>query len=358
VRSVALRTGSTLLLALAAAACSARPEVLDPPLAAACRAAPQGAVGPEARVNWRSAEPSDARRLSTWCAEVGAPLVRLTRPGVPALDSLLVVTWNVYGGGGDLPRFIADLRGGALTGGVPVEHFVLLVQEAFRADTTLAPPRSRSAVPRGVVRHPPGGARRSSILETAEAASLQLFYVPSMRNGVGQEDRGNAILSTLPLRDLKAVELPFEAQRRVAASARIDGFSTRREPWTLRLVNVHLDTRSAGGRFWASAGPGRLRQARSLLEAVHIDGPTVLGGDLNTWSLGPMERALPFLRERFPQTPRVQTGPTFRTSWGYARRLDHVFFNLPDGWSAHYAKGPEAHGSDHFPILAWIRFPV
>ena len=43
-----------------------------------------------------------------------------------------------------------------------------------------------------------------------------------MRNGrppQTDEDRGNAILSTEPLADLTAIELPFEQQRRVAVAA-------------------------------------------------------------------------------------------------------------------------------------------
>jgi endonuclease/exonuclease/phosphatase family metal-dependent hydrolase len=344
-----------MLLALSAAGCAARPQAHVPHAAEPCRAPASGVGAAGVEVSWRFAEPRDVARLDAWCAGVGAPLVRLTAVHEPRLDSLLVVTWNVYGGGGDLPRFIRDLRAGALTGD-PVHHFVLLVQEAFRADATLVPPRAGAAVPRGVVQHPPG-TYRSSIAEIAEAAGLQLLYVPSMRNGPAGEDRGNAILSTLPLRQPEAIELPFEAQRRVAVSAMLAGLSSRAEPWTLRLVNVHLDTRSTGGRAWASAGPGRLRQARGLLEAAPVNGPTLLAGDLNTWSLASMERALPFLRAHFPQTPSVDTGPTFRTSWGYARRLDYVFFNLPNGWSAHYHRGSDSYGSDHFPILAWVQFP-
>jgi hypothetical protein len=54
--------------------------------------------------------------------------------------------------------------------------------------------------------------------------------VPSARNGpqtiaAEREDKGNAILSTLSLKDLIAIELPFEAGRKVAVAT---GRSRRR----------------------------------------------------------------------------------------------------------------------------------
>jgi hypothetical protein len=48
-----------------------------------------------------------------------------------------------------------------------------------------------------------------------------------MRNGSGaaipDEDRGNGILSTQPLANLRAMELPFVRQRRVVPIATIEG---------------------------------------------------------------------------------------------------------------------------------------
>ena len=51
-----------------------------------------------------------------------------------------------------------------------------------------------------------------------------MLYAPSMRNGEsagGGEDRGNAIVSTLPLADPTVIELPLERQRRVVVAASI-----------------------------------------------------------------------------------------------------------------------------------------
>ncbi|NIP82602.1 MAG: hypothetical protein GWM90_26635, partial [Gemmatimonadetes bacterium] len=46
---------------------------------------------------------------------------------------------------------------------------------------------------------PPDG-EREGVVEAAERLGLAVVYVPGMRNGE-HEDRGNAILSTLPLDD-------------------------------------------------------------------------------------------------------------------------------------------------------------
>lgn len=121
-------------------------------------------------------------------------------------------------GGGDLPRLLTDLRAGRLTGGDSVTNFVLLLQEVYRADADV--PRGAATRPRRIAQSPEHS-RRSDIVDVARAQGLHLFYVPSMSNGWTDgdalaEDRGNAILSTLPLSDYAAIELPFEGQRRVA----------------------------------------------------------------------------------------------------------------------------------------------
>jgi endonuclease/exonuclease/phosphatase family metal-dependent hydrolase len=304
-------------------------------------------------------ETEDRERLDRWCAPVGSPVaLAATGPvGIGFLDSLAVISWNSHVGGGDLTRMVGDLRAGRLTGGVPLRHFVLLLQEVHRADAELPRAVAGARVPSRVEGEPATGVRRD-IVTTARELGLSLYYIPSMRNGVGlsaepAEDRGNAILSTLPLSELRAIELPFEAQRRVAVAATIRG-SGRHGEWELQLTSAHLDTRSTGSRVLASLGAGRRRQAEGLLTGLQDDVPTVVAGDLNTWSLEPLESAVPFLRAHFPQTPIGPEESTFSTGWGYSRRLDHMFFRLPDGWQARYARVDDRYGSDHHPLLAWV----
>ncbi len=94
--------------------------------------------------------------------------------------------------------------------------------------TTCRAPCRRVPSTRAGLAAEPGDSRYEQIEPIATALGLSLFYVPSMRNGGAnsREDRGNAILSNLPLTDLAAYELPFERQRRVALAATIAGTTT------------------------------------------------------------------------------------------------------------------------------------
>lgn len=150
---------------------------------------------------------------------VGPPIL-VAAPAAPAaaspprLDDLIVVTWNLHLSEARLAELVAQLRSGALTG-QPVAHFVLLLQELHRRgpEVPVFSRGDRAAFHLGSRDTHPLDAR-------AYAASLGLsaWYVPSMRNGTSlREDRGSAILSTEPLHDLQAIELPLDRQRRVVA---------------------------------------------------------------------------------------------------------------------------------------------
>lgn len=326
---------------------------------------PEGAPSP-VRVAWSRAA-DDLRVLDGWCASVG-PAVVDPLPGpagavadsaAPVLDSLPVVTWNVHVGGGDVERLVAALREGRLTGGVPVRHFVLLLQETYRASDPLVPdlPPGWGGIPARITESPPGRPRADVVAE-ARRLGLSVFYVPSMRNGLpvpgeADEDRGNAILSTLPLGDLAAAELPFEAQRRVAVSSTVRGRGTDGRPWSLRATSAHLDVRSRWSRFWQSLGGGRKRQALGLANALQRDTATVrvIGGDFNTL-LGRREEAVILLRRLYPQSPLPTPGPTFVR---FGSHLDYLFARGALGRPRLKARRlGEPFGSDHFPLLMWV----
>ena len=92
-------------------------------------------TGPQ-EVDWRGPGEGEQRSLlNAWCAAVGPALFGgWADPPVGRVDSIAVVAWNVHVGGGDLRRLVDDLRAGRLTDGRPVDHYVLLLQEAFRKD--------------------------------------------------------------------------------------------------------------------------------------------------------------------------------------------------------------------------------
>jgi endonuclease/exonuclease/phosphatase family metal-dependent hydrolase len=299
------------------------------------------------------------RRLASWRANVGG-CVAYDSPAVPDSSpaSLLVLSWNVWVGRGRLIELVGRLRDGAFgaLGADPALPTVLLLQEAFRSDPSV-PERSNGWAPREVVtRVRP----REDIVEAAQRLGMHLRYAPSMRNGADRTDRGNAILSTFPLGDACAVELPFEYQRRTAVVATLE-LGARR----VRLVSAHLDPRGPVGHKWLGAA-GRAVQMRHLLDAL-ADDTVVLGADLN---LGrgraePAWRALQEAGFRFGVPAML---PPWRHTYHALPRLvlDYILVRnrreTITGARVHRLdedpadRGPTVFGSDHHPLLARIDF--
>lgn len=329
------------------------------PPVAECVAAPLGATGEhvDVRVRWlvRSA-PRDRHELDEWCRGVGAPVHAAGTAADHPVDSIAVITWNIHLGAAHIDSLVTDLRSGILTGS-PVRHFVLLVQEARRNGGAV--PHMLHADARGARRL---GSRdagaEADILDTARRLDLHLFYAPSMRNGRhadAAEDRGNAILATLPLTELTAIELPLLAQRRVAVAATIPLRDAAGRTSRLRVSSVHLDFGASFSRAFAQFGRGRELQAGALAGALTDDRNVVVGGDFNTWSPEVLEGALDLMRSTFPDLPGRQTQPTFHTAGVVPRRLDHLFLRAADVVADAAIRINDRYGSDHFPLLTWIR---
>jgi endonuclease/exonuclease/phosphatase family metal-dependent hydrolase len=292
----------------------------------------------------------DRTLLDAWCQTVGPPIVAsrsLDMP--PAADRVAIVSWNTHVGAGDVVELVGRLRGGRLTGGIPVPTFILLLQEAYRRGDSVPQLReSGLRLPSSLS----GSMARMTIEEIADRLELNLFYVPSMRNGAAEEDRGNAILTTLPFDDPLIIELPFERQRRVAIAARVRGRTSAGTPWQLRAVTTHLDTSPALTR----GGPAqaRLRQARALVDALRAgDEPLILGADLNTW-WGTDEPAFKTLRAEFPDANASSArGPTWRGPAGVNTRVDYLFARL-GGSRVEVRRLDDRLGSDHHPLVTVI----
>jgi endonuclease/exonuclease/phosphatase family metal-dependent hydrolase len=181
-----------------------------------------------------------------------------------------------------------------------------------------------------------------------------------MRNGGSSpdapaEDRGNAILSTLPLTALRAHELPLERQRRVAISATVRGTSRRGARFSMDWVNVHLDPRSARRRFHRSFGSGRARQIEWLLGTMAPETPALVGGDFNTWTRGARESAVRRLRSRFGVPTTANRGTLAVSRFLPSLRLDHVFWRLPHAWRSDCRILESTYGSDHRALVGRIR---
>jgi endonuclease/exonuclease/phosphatase family metal-dependent hydrolase len=315
----------------------------------AARFSPRGTCAGTGSVRWQSlAPPGDREVLDRWCDSVGPPLLVTGNAPPASVETLVIATWNVHAGNGDVEAFLASV---ARLPEVRAPYgVVLLLQEVVRASAEVPegyPARMR----------PPGGIRARRSRQDAGALADQLemhtAYVPAMRNGRrfpsdAREDRGNAIFSSFPLDDVRALELPFGQQRHVAVSARI----TVPGLPPLRVMSVHLDPSGH-----------RTREARALVPELRETGETpVVGGDLNTW-FGRREDALKTLAAAVPEEDcghaKTNTWP-WRLQWpfGWWRgRLDYLFSRLPANVMRSCQTLPDQFGSDHRPVVMVISIP-
>jgi endonuclease/exonuclease/phosphatase family metal-dependent hydrolase len=235
-----------------------------------------------------------------------------TSPGLrPAVTAdLVIVTWNLHADAGDLPRLVAELTLGRLNGGARVTEFVLLLQEAG-----------------------------PDVVDFAREEGLSAYFEP-----VNQR-RGNAIVSTRQMIDARTIELPQARQRRVAVATTILLDDLR-----LRVASTHFENRVSWWRGGLFSEGARLRQAEALIAALPPGDPVVVGGDFNAW-LGRAEPAWQALASRFPDGPAPTSRPTFRERLF----LDELFFDLPEGWRVERAVVDDRYGSDHHPVLGFLR---
>jgi endonuclease/exonuclease/phosphatase family metal-dependent hydrolase len=302
-------------------------------------------------VSWFA--PDDVKEgavLERWRGSVGPPVFTGSRPTVAGAGTLMLVSWNTALGAGNVERLVTDLQ--RERPGVPI---VLLLQEVYRGGPEVPTLLTRNAAYASRLRGRRSDGKRDEVETIASALQMSVYYVPSMRNGsplTSDEDRGNAILSTLPLSELKAFELPFERQRRVAVGATLTGSDRDGDTWQLRVVSAHLDNMAGLKRLWIASELGRVRQTRGLLHQLHDEAPLVLGGDFNTW-FGFSDLAFRETARAFPATRVTDRRATFRG----LLRLDHLFFRLPDGWSAQFRRADDNYGSDHYPLIATIDVP-
>jgi endonuclease/exonuclease/phosphatase family metal-dependent hydrolase len=289
--------------------------------------------------------PPDAREIARWRSAVGPPIVSATAAAVTqSTDAVTIVSWNVALDRGDVVQLVRGLQVSA-----PKRPIVLLLQEAFRGGDDVPAAATGAGFASHLGRCDPG----REVDDVARELGFALYYVPSMRNGGPgrREDRGNAVLSSLPLDDLSAIELPFERQRRVAVAATIRGTTSSGDPWALRLASVHLDN-LVGARYgWIATVYGRARQARGLREALAGVEPLVMAGDFNTW-FGFSDQAYIETARAFPHT-RVQDG---RRTFRGLLRLDHVFYRLAPQWAADVRRAESSFGSDHHPLITTVVF--
>jgi len=284
--------------------------------------------------------------LSRWRKSVGPPVIPGPLSTDTVDDAITIVSWNTAVGDADIVGFVrsqTDAR----------RPLVMLLQEVYRSGTEVPSKLLDDCAFAGRLGSETAGRDEGEIEEVGRLLGLGVYYVPSMRNGgqASNEDRGNAILSSVPLTDLQAIELPFERQRRVAIAATVEGRTSAGTAWRLRVVSAHLDNMGSARRAWIGSEYGRARQARGLAALLRDEQPTILAGDFNTWFGFSDQAYLEMVRE-FPETRVTDRRPTFRG----LLRLDHVFYRLPREWRLDVRRSESRFGSDHFPLMGSLQF--
>ena len=305
---------------------------------------------------WTGLEGSD--RLAAWRANVGEPVALdlAPPPRQTAVAELAVLSWNVWIGRGRLEEVVRRLRGDT---DAPL---VVLAQEVYRSDTTVPARPAGRAARRAAGNFPIRTRPRADIVEAAHALGLNLRYAPAMRNGAERSDRGNAILSDLPLSHAWAFELPLVLERRVplAATLLLAG-------GPVHVVSAHLDPRGPPGAAWLGVA-GRAKQAAHLVAQLGGD-LVIVGADLNL-GRGRRERAWRLLHEAefTAGMPRRDTGMAAHVSCAPGVAAAGAGLRAAarparargvrargSGWtSTRSTAEPTVFGSDHHPLLARV----
>jgi len=347
---------------------------------------------PEPGITWYvPASQSDGHELDRWCRATG-PVVLDTVPSRhfgawQRGDSLLVAVWNIAAGSGDILPFIREQLGFDCETGYFLEsrghHFVILLQEALRSSGGI-PADPESPIIAAAVAEEDRPGPRLDVVEVARRCGLAVAYVAATRNGTldsagVREDKGNAILSTLPLSDVIGLEEPAVAQRRVSVGATVRNAAGD----SLRLVSLHINTFPGPWRILWTGASSRLRQSLAIVTALRDveiarapesdraelarchpycvdDGvptypiSTIAAGDLNTSD--DSESAIQHLREHFPDSPPPHGEATSRQF-----PTDHLLFRRRTGSDDSirpdtYRVVESKYYSDHNAVIGWFAF--
>ena len=215
--------------------------------------------------------PADVKEgavLERWRGSVGPPVFSASRPTLAGAGTLTLVSWNTALGAGNVERLVTDLQ--RERPGVPI---VLLLQEVYRGGPEVPTLLTRNAAYASRLRGLRSDGKRDEVETIASALQMSVYYVPSMRNGsplTSDEDRGNAILSTLPLSDLTGIRAAVRAAAARRGRRNVERIRSRRQ----LLANTgRVRPPRQYGRVEAALGRQRVRPCAS-----------------DTWSAAPAAR--------------------------------------------------------------------
>ncbi|HEY7637655.1 MAG TPA: endonuclease/exonuclease/phosphatase family protein [Gemmatimonadales bacterium] len=296
-------------------------------------------------------------RLPAWRENVGCTVSLDATPlGLEPTETLVILDWNVWMGRGRLTEVVSRIRAGEYQdwGAAGDAPLVILLQEAYRVDESIPVRFTGRGGRRLVTRMQP----QEDVVDTALRLGLSLRYAPSMRNGTERSDRGNAILSSLPLQNAVGIELPLMLQRRVALCAELV-IGERR----LLVMSAHLDPRGPPGHKWLGAA-GRAAQTEYLLQWLEAQ-TVVLGADLNL-GRGRAERSWRLLSHAGFNPGLPPRLPTWRHTYHGITRLLLDYLLIRDGsrivadFRVHRLdedfrdRARAIFGSDHHPLLGVV----
>lgn len=234
--------------------------------------------------------------------------------GVPDDDRLTVASYNVH-------RW-AGVRGGnafhpdrVLAVVEEMNADVLAVQEALRPTHAADP-----------------------ILAIADRMGYHFAFVVARQHRAGA--LGNVVFSRWPIASAHAIDLSFSRlERRAAVAVRLhlpDG------PERLTVAATHLSL----------VDGTRARQVRALLDHPHLDGPTVLAGDMNAWRPTAASRELD---AAFDERHHNAVWPASYPSVRPVLALDRLYTRGVRVTDLRAHDSPAARSaSDHLPVIATL----
>jgi endonuclease/exonuclease/phosphatase family metal-dependent hydrolase len=179
----------------------------------------------------------------------------------------------------------------------------------------------------------------------ASLLKMEAHFHPALH--VEEEKYGDAILTALPTRLMKASPLPSLGELRGALWILVD------LPWgALNVLNTHLGLRNLD----------RLRQVETLLGRDWMGSPefqalpAIICGDLNAV---PSSAAYKALAACFRDVAPVRAARTFPSRFPLLR-LDHIFVSKEFGnvRSEVISTAAARQASDHLPVLAEVEYPA
>ena len=186
-----------------------------------------------------------------------------------------------------------------------------------------------------------GPSEACDVAELASSNGYRWHAIPTVQSRDAELVRGNALLTTLPVDEVRIHDLSVAGREpRGALEARVRWRSLR-----LRVVVTHLGLRAGERRH----------QVERLLGIISDEdvAATILLGDINEWLL--WGRPLRWLHRRFGNSPALRTFPARAPLFA----LDRIWVHPPLALAGveRVSSGGARLASDHLPLVATLRVP-